>query len=242
MDIKLKGSIYDNYNKHLSNYEDVSIKGLERWKNYYHINYNRFLPSDKNAKILDIGCGHGRLLYYLKSRGYHNIHGIDISSQQIKAAIQNGFDSVECASAFDFLNNKREEYDAIIMIDILEHIEKSEELQLLNKVHNALKINGRVILQLPNALSLFNEFLYQDITHETAFTSGSARQILDIAGFKNINIYSVMPPSHGLKRLVASLMWWLFWQNLIRFYMLSVNGNLMGDVYTGNLMAIAEKR
>lgn len=39
-------------------------------------------PRDKNASILDLGCGHGALIYIAKQR---NVKGIDISPEQVAA-------------------------------------------------------------------------------------------------------------------------------------------------------------
>ncbi len=37
----------------------------------------QILPADKSARILDIGCGYGNLLYGMREAGYKNIQGID---------------------------------------------------------------------------------------------------------------------------------------------------------------------
>ena len=237
-----KNRIYENYTRHVAQQQDVSGEGLKRWQSYYQANYARFLPLDKNAKILDIGCGYGRVLYFLRCAGYNNMAGIDISPQQIEAAKKNGFAQAECASAFEYLADKKEQFDMIFMIDILEHIEKAEVVKLLDRILLALKPSGRLILQLPNALTPLNVYLYRDFTHETAFTVTSIEQILTVANFQNIKTYPIPPHIHGPKSLLFNLIWRVFWQNLIRFYMLTANGDLMGDIYTSNFAAVAEKR
>ncbi|MDD5491117.1 MAG: methyltransferase domain-containing protein [bacterium] len=236
-----KGRIYENYTKHVSQHQDVSGEGLKRWSSYYQSNYAKFLPPDKEARILDVGCGYGRVMYFLRSAGYNNVTGIDISPQQIEAARKNGFTRVEKVSAFEYLADKEEQFDIIFMIDILEHIEKAEVIKLLDRILLALKPSGRLVLQLPNALTPLNVYLYRDFTHETAFTVTSIEQILGIARFQNIRTYPIPPHIHGPKSLAFNLLWRIIWQNLIRFYMLTANGDLMGDIYTSNLIAVAEK-
>ncbi|MDO8734845.1 MAG: class I SAM-dependent methyltransferase, partial [Elusimicrobiota bacterium] len=223
-------------------YEDISVEGLKRWVGYYRVHYLELLSLDKNAGILDIGCGYGRMLYFLKSEGFKNFYGIDVSREQIDTAIKNGFSQVECSSAFDFLENKKKQFDTVIMMDVLEHIEKPEVLKLLDKTYSALKKGGSLILQLPNGLTPFNVFLYQDFTHETAYTSASISQLLSASGFENIKVFPIVPHIHGPKSLILNLMWRIVWQNLIRFYMLTANGNLMGDIYTSNLIAFGQKK
>ncbi len=237
-----KSRIYEDYTRHVSQQQDISSAGLQRWQSYYRSNYERFLPADKTASILAIGCGYGRVLYFLQGAGYINITGIDISPQQIAAAKKNGFEQVQCSPAAEYLADKKEKFDIIFMIDVLEHIEKAEVLKLLEKVLQALKPSGRLILQLPNALTPFNVYLYRDFTHETAFTVTSIEQVLGVAGFQNVKTYPIPPHIHGPKSLLFNITWRIIWQNLIRFYMLTANGDLMGDIYTSNFIAVAEKR
>ncbi len=37
-------------------------------------------PADRQARILELGCGHGALLHFAQAAGYKNIEGIDGSS------------------------------------------------------------------------------------------------------------------------------------------------------------------
>jgi 2-polyprenyl-3-methyl-5-hydroxy-6-metoxy-1,4-benzoquinol methylase len=43
-------------------------------------------PPDKRAAILDVGCGHGAMLYSSRQAGYHNGVGIDCSAVQVAHA------------------------------------------------------------------------------------------------------------------------------------------------------------
>jgi SAM-dependent methyltransferase len=45
---------------------------------------SRHLPQDREAKILDLACGHGAFLHYLRLAGYANCSGVDISPEQIE--------------------------------------------------------------------------------------------------------------------------------------------------------------
>jgi len=40
-----------------------------------------FLPREKGAPVLDLGCGCGEFLYFLHREGYTNLHGVDVSPQ-----------------------------------------------------------------------------------------------------------------------------------------------------------------
>src|SRR3989339_159859 len=86
------------------------------------------LPKDKSLPVLEIGCGDGSFLYFLKKSGYTDIHGIDISSQQIELCRRHVTDKVECADALDFLKGKENCYAMVVAHDMLEHIVKERAL------------------------------------------------------------------------------------------------------------------
>src|SRR4051812_37311495 len=68
---------------HFGEIRSVNADDLESFARHYRRVYAPLLPADKNAKILDIGCGLGHFLYFLKSEGYVNHWGIDLGSEQI---------------------------------------------------------------------------------------------------------------------------------------------------------------
>src|SRR4051812_27918035 len=61
---------------------------LERlvWKHF---------PQNKSVKILDLGCGHGSLLYTLNRAGYSDLVGIETSMEQVAAAKELGLNCVK---------------------------------------------------------------------------------------------------------------------------------------------------
>src|SRR3989338_8349961 len=74
-----KNEIYNNYFLgEASDYVKVHRGNQES----YSDNISDILPTDKNAKILEIGCGAGQILAYLKSVGYKHIEGADIGEEQ----------------------------------------------------------------------------------------------------------------------------------------------------------------
>src|SRR5262245_5766484 len=51
--------------------------GYRSFRLYYKDNYARFLPQDKNAKILCVSCGPGYGVALLHELGYRDVLGID---------------------------------------------------------------------------------------------------------------------------------------------------------------------
>ena len=113
-----------------------------------------FSHLNREAAILDLGCGHGRMLNYLRSRGYSNAQGIDISSEQIAIATADGL-KAETADIFEYLTNHPASFDLIIAIDVVEHFTKPELLSLFDLISVALKPIGTILIQTANGEGLF---------------------------------------------------------------------------------------
>lgn len=48
------------------------------------------LPKQRDIRLLDIGCGQGHLVQAVRQAGYRDVHGIDISSEQVALAHASG--------------------------------------------------------------------------------------------------------------------------------------------------------
>lgn len=145
----------------------------------------KILPPDKNASILDIGCGFGSFIREVKKLNYNFVKGIDISDQAIEFARKQNFD-VKKVSITEFAEQSGERFDFIIMSHVLEHINKNEIIDILTLIAvKLLKENGKFCLMVPNAQSNTGSYwAYEDFTHVTLFTSGSLLYVLKAAGFK----------------------------------------------------------
>ncbi len=228
------------------NFDSIK-KQFPAWQSYF----GKFLPQNKNVKILDIGCGNGGFVYWLQRLGYQNAEGIDISKEQIEVAQKLGIKNIRQEDIKKFLNFGTSDvlgtsevqsikYDIIFCRDVLEHFNKEEILDILEKIYKILNNNGVLVIQAPNAESSFSgKIRYGDFTHEISFTETSIRQILLATGFREITIYSQPPVIHGLKSLIRYLLWRLI-ELKLRFYLLVETGSSQG-IFTQNLIAVAKK-
>ncbi|MCP4709471.1 MAG: hypothetical protein GY869_12660 [Planctomycetes bacterium] len=77
--IDYRRRIYETY---ASGFEEVDLRFDEaaavRWGRNYETYLRSWLPRDKDAAILEVACGGGYLLHFLKNKGYRNLSGIDI--------------------------------------------------------------------------------------------------------------------------------------------------------------------
>lgn len=229
--------VFQNYIENaFCTYEQSAVK-----RKLFEMNYNRFFPKDKESFLLDIGVGTGEMLSYMKSAGYNNYIGIDISDETIKYCTNLGLKADLVDDTPEWLLNNKGKFDLITLLDVLEHIKKPELLHFLKSIHDALSSNGVLIVQAPNLQSPDGQLhRYNDITHEIGFTEHSLNQILIVAGYKNVDIYGFednIPGTlkHGC-RYVARTLYWKY----VRFTRL-ISGNLNPEILNPVFFAVARK-
>lgn len=205
-----KKSLYQKYSStHIVTRKGEATLDEFKWRaNMYQKEFGKFLPGDRSSQNIDLGCGNGSVVWWLNQIGYANVFGIDISPEQIEAGKALGLKNIEKGDVKEFLCNKKNHYDTIFARDIIEHFDKAEVIEALSLCYGALKSNGKIIIQVPNAESPFASRLrYGDFTHEMAFTSSSLSQVLMIAGFTKIECYPRGPVVSGIKSLVRFVLW-----------------------------------
>ena len=168
----------DNDSKEIfEKYHETFYKDLHGWRDYeltskgYGEWYYDCLPVEKNARILDIGCGDGKFISFLQRKGYTGVEGMELSSQQAEEARKN----VKCPihevdDAAPFLREKTNTYQMITMNDVLEHVPKQETVSFLKSIHGAINPGGVLVVNVPQVSGLTSIFYrYNDFTHQTLF-------------------------------------------------------------------------
>jgi SAM-dependent methyltransferase len=177
---------YSNYLTIALGSDGQSKAKMEQFEN----NYTRFLPGNKNAKILDIGPGKGEMLSYLDKHGFSNIEAVDISVSVVEFVTQLRYKISLIDDLSAFLIANADTFDMITMCDVVEHIPKKQILNIMATAHSALKKDGTLIVQVPNMASIVAEiFRYDDFTHEMGYTERSLIHMLTICGFSSIQCY-----------------------------------------------------
>ncbi len=159
------------------NIEHLEIKHKTRAR-YYSWYTKDWLPSSRQSRILDIGCGTGSFVFFLKGKGYENIAGADLDETQVKLAQGLGL-PVQLASAQEYLQSQKpSSVDLIAMLDIIEHFTAEELFDVMNIAYEALAAGGKIIVSVPNATSLIGlSTRFSDITHETCFSPTTLSQL-----------------------------------------------------------------
>lgn len=145
----------------------------------------RWLPGDKSTPILDVACGEGALLAFLKEEGYANLSGFDFSPENVAICHRLGLSFVEQANALEkFGSVSQQTFGLVLAIDLVEHLPKQKAAGFIESVRSALAPGGALVLQTPNAGSLYGCYnRYYDLSHEFAVTEKSAVDLMMLGGF-----------------------------------------------------------
>jgi 2-polyprenyl-3-methyl-5-hydroxy-6-metoxy-1,4-benzoquinol methylase len=228
----------DYFNSLFKYVNDLSSEGFEKSYKYYKYFYKNLLPEDKNIKILDVGCGTGQFLYFLKKEDYKNYFGIDISVEQIAFCKEHGITNVLDIDAFEFLRNKK--FNVIVLNDSLANIKKERLFEYLKLIYNSLENNGKLLIKTPNManpLNLANR--YSDITHDIGFTETSLRAALMMAGFKEVIMKGASYPAISFQSFIAKTI--EKFVNQILKFLLKIQGHGVYKILDKSIIALALK-
>ncbi len=115
---------------------------------------------DKSNKIIDAGCGFGKWVIFLNTRGY-SIIGVDNSDLAIE--ILKSFNQSLQVETGDVLNLRYPDnyFDAYISMGVVEHFEDGP-LLALQEAHRVLKPNGLIFLSTPT-VNIIRKIIIQPV-------------------------------------------------------------------------------
>ena len=135
--------------------ENIFFKSLKNWDNKTWLSsssyikfFNNFLIKQtkltKTSKIIDVGCGRGKILGYLGSKLKLKTKplGIDLEDHKDKDKRIN-FKKI---NAIKFFKNTNEMFDLILIKQTIHFLKISEIKKLLNFCQSSLNYNGRIII------------------------------------------------------------------------------------------------
>lgn len=110
-----------------------------------------WIPADPSLRILDFGCGNGRLLKRLGMRGFKHLEGFDADPKARAAAGAQGF---EIHHDLDELSSSGRQFDVIVLNHVVEHLDRPVEV--LQQLVSLLAADGVLYLRTPNTASLLS--------------------------------------------------------------------------------------
>jgi predicted TPR repeat methyltransferase len=94
-------------------------------------------------RVLDGGCGTGLCAPQIREWAA-SLHGVDLSSQMLVVAGEGGlYDELHCRELVQYLRSSAEDYDAIVMADVLVYLGAPQEV--LSAAYQALRPGGALV-------------------------------------------------------------------------------------------------
>lgn len=196
------------------------LPSINRLKNYYNKEYgvplyqqkkvinkgNKVLEmlnnkGIKKGKLFELGASHGFFLNQAKKKGYQ-VSGVELSTTAVKNAKKKFNIEIE-NETFESskIINHRNEFDAVVMFDLLEHLTNPNEV--LQGLYNIMKKNGLIALTVPNIDSYeykiygkYWEWLSPP-AHLFYYSPKTITKILKKSGFKEIEVITYKGDSAG---------------------------------------------
>jgi len=167
------------------------VRRLLLYPEYWHLRFvgRDILPFNGQGRLLDVGCGPGRLLQELREHGW-DVYGVDFSPVAVGRARSVGLN----VRQGDLLTAGFESnfFDVVLFSHSLEHV--FDPVATLREAHRILKPGGRLLLFLPNAGStetaLFGRWwiAWDPPRHLFHFNKHSVTRLLDKAGFGVVKV------------------------------------------------------
>ncbi len=186
----------------IQHYKDNFISGnyysLREYSDYYMGIYNYFvelilselkkhgIKSFKNFKALDIGCFTGDFLSILQNKGA-KVYGLELQAEAVEIAQKKLKTKNIFKSPTDFKGSKGT-FDLITLQGLIEHVE--DPLELIKFCSSQIKKGGFIMIQTPNAGSLFARILkrywppYTPVEHIHFFDRKGLNLLLENEGFE----------------------------------------------------------
>jgi len=149
----------------------------------------------RNVKVLDIGCGDCRSLFYYKERGC-DVTGIE--ADENVAFLKENFGDKLVIGEFGLGLFGKESFDYVTLDQVVEHFDKP--IEKLLTVNDALKKGGKIVLTTPNSsgwgVKIFGKYWINWHTpyHLNLFSKKSIEIALESAGYKIIKIKTSTSP------------------------------------------------
>src|SRR4030095_2097009 len=169
--------------------------GVFRDRALYGLSYC-FPPYFPEGRALDIGCGNGAFLSYLKLHGW-NVYGVDVSPRAAEVA-KSVFDIDVFVGELNDVTFSPESFDFVHMSHVIEHM--TEPIETLKRIAGLLKPGRLVYIETPNADSdgfkAMGKYWFplEAPRHVDLFSPDTLREALDRAGLHTNSIWTTVFP------------------------------------------------
>ena len=171
----------------------ICQKDSEPDKEYRAESIVEFIITDylKDKRFLDFGCGEGHVVAAASAAGASKAIGYDLRDQGWDRFDQN--ENFFFTSEYSYWDNGP--YDAILLFDVLDHIENAEPLEILKNMSNLLAPEGKIYLHCHPWCSRHGTHLYENgFNRAFAHIAMDEVELVRLGGYNNKNTLPITQP------------------------------------------------
>lgn len=140
------------------------------------------------GRVIDVGCGDGRLCYELALAGWHDVIGVDVSASRVRRA-QSNYPGIRFYDRHLGKTDVAEGMaDLCVLDNVIEHL--PQPLPVFHELSRYLRVGGKLVVITPNMESTHFKMLRLRWTPELAprahvflFTAAALARLLRVSGF-----------------------------------------------------------
>ena len=165
--------------------------------NYQHkYVVEKYLSYIENRKVLDAGCWTGPVEKEILERGINTeLIGIDENEEALNVATKNfaEFTFIQCEltkPSERFISNYKGYFDTIIFLDVIEHLSKGSEVEVMKFFNKILRPNGVIIMSTmaDHICNFIDPAWFFGHRH---YKISKLQELLGKAGFQSIEILKI---------------------------------------------------
>lgn len=116
---------------------------------------------NKDLKILDVGCGNGRNIIYLKDNGCTNVKGCDVTNEFVLICKEKNLD-VQQENIIN-LSYPDNSFDVIICIAVIHHLSTEDRrIKAIEELVRIVKPGGKILIQVWAFKQVFSKVKYTE--------------------------------------------------------------------------------
>ncbi|MCB9011013.1 MAG: class I SAM-dependent methyltransferase [Actinobacteria bacterium] len=145
-------------------------------------------------RVLDIGCGRGELVAMLRERGV-DAYGYEIEPDFVGLAEEAGLPVTLGDGIAHLAGVEPGTLGGVVSSHVVEHLEPTQVLTLVNAAGAALRPGGVLILETPNPESLVagSVNFHRDLTHRRPIHPDTLAFLCESAGFDRVEVRRLSP-------------------------------------------------
>lgn len=159
------------YTERLISMQMSRVKNLFKFINPYRLNIRKRC----SGRVLDIGCGIGRNLFYLENK---NNVGVDHNESAVKYLMAKGFSGYQPIEFEKVFSDSKNSFDTLLVSHVVEHLTFVDASELVRFYSKWLKELGQIVLICPQIKGFRS-----DETHVTYFDRDLMLKLLNENGF-----------------------------------------------------------